>query len=154
MLQGKHSAILSTFINLPFVIKMIVLSIFEWSFYTCFTVMLICHPPYQKSMVPEHDSPQASCLILPVKKTVHIEIKWLIWIYLRMRVNGHTRTQMQYSASLNSAYPMQYSETGLKWSLKNGQNKGLRAMWKLNAGQTYCRMLHGSILKIHLPCIE
>ena len=38
MLQGEHSAILSTFIKLPFVIKIFVLSIFEWSFYTGFTV--------------------------------------------------------------------------------------------------------------------
>ena len=29
MLQGEHSAILSTFINLPFVIKIFVLSIYE-----------------------------------------------------------------------------------------------------------------------------
>ena len=33
-----HSAILSTFIKLPFVIKSFVLSIFEWLFYTGFTV--------------------------------------------------------------------------------------------------------------------
>ena len=39
MLQGEHSAILSTFIELPFVIKTYVLSIFEWSFYTGFTVV-------------------------------------------------------------------------------------------------------------------
>ena len=32
MLQGEHSAILSTFIQLPFVIKIFVLSIFEWRF--------------------------------------------------------------------------------------------------------------------------
>ena len=38
MLQGEHSAILSTFIKLPFVIKIFVLSIFEWLFYTDFTV--------------------------------------------------------------------------------------------------------------------
>ena len=39
MLQGEHSAILSTFIKLPLVILMIyVLSIFEWPFYTGFTV--------------------------------------------------------------------------------------------------------------------
>ena len=30
MLQGEHSAILSTFIKLPFAIKTFVLSIFEW----------------------------------------------------------------------------------------------------------------------------
>ena len=34
----EHSAILSTFINLPFVI--FVLSIFEWPFYTGFTVFV------------------------------------------------------------------------------------------------------------------
>ena len=44
------SAILSTFIKLPFVIKIFVLSIFEWSFYTGFTVLsvvvgsLLLHP--------------------------------------------------------------------------------------------------------------
>ena len=38
MLQGEHSAILSTFIKLPFVIKIFVLSFFECPFYTCFTV--------------------------------------------------------------------------------------------------------------------
>ena len=40
MLQREHSAILSTFIKLPFVIKIYVLSIFEWPFYTCFTVFV------------------------------------------------------------------------------------------------------------------
>ena len=39
MPQGEHSAILSTFIKLPFVIKIFVLSIFEWPFYTGFTVI-------------------------------------------------------------------------------------------------------------------
>ena len=38
MLQREHSAILSTFIKLPVVIKTFVLSIFEWPFYTGFTV--------------------------------------------------------------------------------------------------------------------
>ena len=38
MLQGEHSAILSTFIKLQFVIKIFVLSIFEWTFYIGFTV--------------------------------------------------------------------------------------------------------------------
>ena len=38
MLQGEHSAILSTFIKLPFAIKTFVLSIFEWPFKTRFTV--------------------------------------------------------------------------------------------------------------------
>ena len=40
MLQEEHSAILSTFIKLPFVIKTFVLSIFEWQSYTAFTVLI------------------------------------------------------------------------------------------------------------------
>ena len=36
--EWEHSAILSTFIKLPFVIKIFVFSIFEWPFYTGFTV--------------------------------------------------------------------------------------------------------------------
>ena len=38
MLQGEHSAILLTFIELPSVIKVFVLSIFEWPLKTGFTV--------------------------------------------------------------------------------------------------------------------
>ena len=38
MLQGEHSAILLTFIKLPFV-KIFVLSIFEWMVYTDFTAV-------------------------------------------------------------------------------------------------------------------
>ena len=38
MLQREHSAILLTLIKLPFVIKICVLYIFEWPFYTGFTV--------------------------------------------------------------------------------------------------------------------
>ena len=43
MLHGEHSAILWTFIKLPIVIKIFVLSIFEWPFYTEFTVL---HSPW------------------------------------------------------------------------------------------------------------
>ena len=39
MLKGEHSAILSTCIKLPFVIKIFIVSIFEWPFYTGFTVV-------------------------------------------------------------------------------------------------------------------
>ena len=37
--KREHSAIHSTFIKLPFVIKIFLLSVFEWSFYTCFTLL-------------------------------------------------------------------------------------------------------------------
>ena len=39
MLQGEHSAILSTFIKLPFVIKIFCFVFFEWLLKTCFTVL-------------------------------------------------------------------------------------------------------------------
>ena len=38
MVEGEHSAILLTSIKLPFVIKIFDTSIFEWPFYTGFTV--------------------------------------------------------------------------------------------------------------------
>ena len=41
MLQGEHSAILSTFIKLPIVIQIFVLSIFEWPLETGFTVYVL-----------------------------------------------------------------------------------------------------------------
>ena len=40
MLQGEHSAILSTCIKLPFINYIFVLSFFEWPFYTGFTVAM------------------------------------------------------------------------------------------------------------------
>ena len=39
--EWEHSAVLSTFIKLPFVIKIFVLSIFEWPFHTGFAVHLM-----------------------------------------------------------------------------------------------------------------
>ena len=38
---AEHNAILSTFIKLSFVIKIFVLSTFEWLFYTGFTVTVV-----------------------------------------------------------------------------------------------------------------
>ena len=40
MLKGEHSAILLTFIKLPFVIKILVLSTLEWPIKTGFTVLV------------------------------------------------------------------------------------------------------------------
>ena len=39
MLQGEHSATLSTFIKLPFAIKTFILPSFEWQLKTGFTVL-------------------------------------------------------------------------------------------------------------------
>ena len=46
ILQREHSAKLSTYIKLPFVIKIFVLSVFEWPFYTGFTVHVAPSLPY------------------------------------------------------------------------------------------------------------
>ena len=51
MLQGEHSAILSAFIKLPFVVKIFVLSTFEWRFYTGFTVIHHIFEPVQEILV-------------------------------------------------------------------------------------------------------
>ena len=42
MLQREHSAMLLTFIKLPIVIKIFVLSISQWPFYTGFYFIQIC----------------------------------------------------------------------------------------------------------------
>ena len=43
LIQGENSAILLTFIKLPFVIKIFVLYIFEWSLKTGFTLLTSSH---------------------------------------------------------------------------------------------------------------
>ena len=40
-LQGEHSTILSTFKKLPYVIKICVLSLFEWQLKAVFTVIIV-----------------------------------------------------------------------------------------------------------------
>ena len=55
MLQGKHSAIPSTCIKLPFVIKIFVLSIFEWLFYTGFTVFFSLKFDFDKATSADAD---------------------------------------------------------------------------------------------------
>ena len=51
-----HSALLSTFIKLSFVIKIFVLSMFEWPFYTGFTLLAhlfgSCYIHYVISVLP------------------------------------------------------------------------------------------------------
>ena len=50
---GEHSAIHSTFIKLPLVIKIIDLSIFEWLFYTGFTVYIGLN--FYHCTIPTHE---------------------------------------------------------------------------------------------------
>ena len=54
MFQVEHSAILPTCIKLPFVIKIFVLSIIEWPFYTGFTVVTILDIINEPAFISTH----------------------------------------------------------------------------------------------------
>ena len=66
--EWEHSAILSTFIMLPFVIKIFVLSICEWPFYTGF--------PVPKNIQTLHDYVYFSCS--PIEQNWTGKIKTII----------------------------------------------------------------------------
>ena len=66
MLQGEHSAILSTFIKLPFVIKIFVLSIFEWCFYCTVKPVLSGHSKRSPKIVVQE---RLSLRAIPEKNT-------------------------------------------------------------------------------------
>ena len=56
--KREHFAILSTYINLPFAIQIFVLSIFEWPFYTGFTVFLSLNVVFILANIADHDEMQ------------------------------------------------------------------------------------------------
>ena len=58
MLQGEHSAIFSTFIKLPFVIKIFILSIFEYSLKTGLTVYEQKESEYDQEIPQSHNAGQ------------------------------------------------------------------------------------------------
>ena len=60
----EHSAILSTFIKLPVVIKIFVLSIFEWPLKTGFTVYGYCEVSNSYTMVCPSVRTLTGCLII------------------------------------------------------------------------------------------
>ena len=80
MLQGEHSAILTNFIEPPFVIKIFVLSIFKWPLKTGFTVYIFCmqckrkvkvlfllYPPLLGGTIPAMDKWQGIMLYLHLR---------------------------------------------------------------------------------------
>ena len=71
-LRGEHSAILSTFIRLPFVIKIFVFSIFEWPFYTGFTVYQLDNSTASNILI----SLQKSFLSKPTSFNFSFEIRF------------------------------------------------------------------------------
>ena len=67
MLQGEHSAILSSFIKLSFVIKIFVLSSFEWPLKTGFTVFHVqCSGSVVECLTPDRRAAGSSLTGVPV----------------------------------------------------------------------------------------
>ena len=85
MLEGEHSAVLLTFIKLPFVSKIFILSIFEWSLKTGLTVIVTFIPGVGLywniprtggGKIPSTDSQvfprtQSSCWSVPLFNSLH-----------------------------------------------------------------------------------
>ena len=84
MLQGEHSATLLTFIKLPFVIKIFVLSIFEWPLMTGFSVYCKADKrPFTLSTISDMYGRcskilNASCLPKSHRQTVQTKIRLLL----------------------------------------------------------------------------
>ena len=74
----EHSAILLTFIKLPFVIKIFVLSIFDWLFYTGLTVINSVDPN-EMAVKPPHLG--LHCFLI---EYIHYLIPFLLNTYLTM----------------------------------------------------------------------
>ena len=68
MLQREHSAILSTFISYENVINNFVLSIFDWPFYTGFTVVPLTVLLYSISTLSIRDMKQHNMYIMKIQK--------------------------------------------------------------------------------------
>ena len=84
MLQGEHSAILLTFIKLPFVIKIFVLSIFEWPLKTGFTVVICIYGPYIHNgyaMVCPPVHGDNSCHLAPGLSSVQVDNHGITILY-------------------------------------------------------------------------
>ena len=68
MFQADHSAILFIFVKLTFVINIFVLPIFEWPFYTGFTVNTVCEHVFFSFC------PLIKTCALDVQKNSHIKL--------------------------------------------------------------------------------
>ena len=75
MFQGEHSAILLTSIKRQFVIKIFVLSIFEWTFYTCFAVLFCLK---EQSFVKREGSLKFFQTFLCNSQNYHPKVPWMI----------------------------------------------------------------------------
>ena len=94
MLQGEHSAILSTFIKLPFVIKIFILSIFEWPFYTGFTVYQNFHKSGRCGSDTDFFTKQMLTLLSCLKLTLTLGIKDQLLNTTHFHATGDTHVKL------------------------------------------------------------
>ena len=73
MLQGEHSAILST-IDLPFVLKTFVLSTFEWPLKTGFTVCILILPLVCLNWLQCYRNSETGMYVQACHGTYHFEV--------------------------------------------------------------------------------
>ena len=95
---AEHSAILLTFIKLPFVIKIFCVSIFEWQLKTCFTVFSVnnivyfsscyCTKQYNAKAEDQHDL-KTSIYDMPLKR-----------LFLSAQLSSQS-TQMSFAGKMN-----------------------------------------------------
>ena len=77
---GEHSSILLTFIKLPFVIKIFVLSIFEWPFYTGFIVQHLFWLRSQMIRIHTVFHPSSKSIFV-IRKHIILNIRRIIFMY-------------------------------------------------------------------------
>ena len=88
ILLWEHSAILSTFIKLPFVIKIFVLSIFEWPFYTGFTVVLTLAVIHKAKHVIDKQSDHNYNHLIASVQCVHVKrLATILYYHIEMILN-------------------------------------------------------------------
>ena len=131
----EHSAILSTFIKLPFVIKTFVLSFLRG----CFTQVL----PYSSYVIlmrMKYD-----------KMRVTVTFKTVLYNY-RYLINGfHFAPKLvNFKNYYTIIITTMYSKTCLKRPLSKRAKTGFQDQLSPNACQKYCRMLQGPSLSYHL----
>ena len=93
MLQEEHSAKLSTYIKLSFVIKIIVLSIFEWPFYTGFTVP---GPRREKTCLRGFRQSEIQTSLLSYRDNLEIEISRVASLHMKFSKERITKALIRH----------------------------------------------------------
>ena len=152
--------ILSTFIKLPFVIKIFVLFIFEWLFYTSFTARKTCVKP-TLSKRPQIGFQDQLSLNAGQKycRMIQGEHSAILSTFIKLPFV----IKILFCLFLSGCFTCFYSKTCVKQPLSKRPKIGFLDDRKLvfstdqlslNAGQKYCRMLQGEHSAILSTCIK